>query len=60
MILILIIILFFLFIRKSNCQNMEKENFNNLNRHTDLINNIYFSNLKNDVLKKQSVRNLLF
>lgn len=59
MILILIILLFFLFIRK-NCKNKTEESFNNVESKMELINGDYFKFLKNDTLKKQSVRNLLF
>lgn len=59
MILILIILLFFLFIRK-NCRSKTKESFNNVESKMELINSDYFNFLRNDTLKKQSVRNLLF
>lgn len=59
MILILIILIFSLLIRK-NTNNLEIENFSNLNTQTDIIHNNYFTFLKNDTLKKQSIRNLLF
>ena len=60
MILILIILLFFLIIKKRNCSYKSKENFNNLNLKTDMLNNEYFNKLKIEIEKKQSIRNLLF
>ena len=44
-------IIIFLIIRKRNCSYKPKENFNNLNLQTDMINNEYFNKLKIEIEK---------
>jgi hypothetical protein len=57
--LIFIILIFFLFLRK-NCNNQNKENFNNIITRNHISSYDYFNFLQNDVKQKQAVRNLLF
>lgn len=58
--IIIFLIFLFLFLRKKNCNSEKKEHFSDtLNRNNE-SGNQFFNHLQNDIIQKQSIRNLLF
>ena len=57
--IILIILIYFLFLRKK-CSYLKKEKFSNIINKKQLPSDKYFMFLQNDIIQKQRVRNLLF